>query len=220
MKMLQFGWRLETSPTRSCAQACRALTNAFFVCPALQPLARSIAVAPGVHCVKALVLVAMLLGGTQFAVAEDAALPPPKPIKARHSAPLQLVPPHPPRTPPRAAATTAVPEQFSPSRELRFLPRPGSRRDGQRPGNAVGLPDTVGETAVLKTLPMLVGAGECGAVDAVVLDSIILADKTKVAVSPPATLRCSMAEAVAIWLRRCGARRAQAPSAAPRPRQF
>jgi len=48
---------------------------------------------------------------------------------------------------------------------------------------------------------MLVGAGECGAVDAVVLDSITLADKTKVAVSPPATLRCSMAEAVAVWLR-------------------
>ena len=57
------------------------------------------------------------------------------------------------------------------------------------------------KVAAFKPLPVLVGAGECGAVDAVILDSVILADQAKVVVSPPATLRCSMAEEVAAWLR-------------------
>jgi hypothetical protein len=55
--------------------------------------------------------------------------------------------------------------------------------------------------ATFKPLPVLVGAGECGAVDAVLMDNVILADQAKVSVSPPATLRCTMAEQVAIWLR-------------------
>jgi hypothetical protein len=159
-------------------------------------------VAPGVYCVKALVLVAMLLCGMQFAVAQDATSPPPKPAKARRAVPLQLVQPHTPRTPPRAAAPTAVPEQFSPSQEAyaSFPDRAGATMaSGSATPSACQI--RLAKLAGFKALPMLVGAGECGAVDAVVLDSIILADKTKVAVSPPATLRCSMAEAVAIWLR-------------------
>lgn len=159
-------------------------------------------VAPGVYCVKALVLVAMLLCGMQFAVAQDATSPPPKPAKARRAVPLQLVPPHTPRTPPRAAAPTAVPEQFSPSQEAyaSFPDRAGATM-ASGPATPSACQIRLAKLAGFKALPMLVGAGECGAVDAVVLDSIILADKTKVAVSPPATLRCSMAEAVAIWLR-------------------
>ncbi|HEY1982288.1 MAG TPA: extensin family protein, partial [Xanthobacteraceae bacterium] len=37
--------------------------------------------------------------------------------------------------------------------------------------------------------------------DAVLVDTVILPDKTKVAVTPPATMRCPMAEAVAQWVR-------------------
>jgi hypothetical protein len=159
------------------------------------------AVAPGVDCVKALVVVAVLLGATQFAFAQDAALPPAKSIKSRHSAPLPLVPSHPPRTPLRAAAPSEVPEQFSPPQEAyaSFPDRVGAVPSGPTTPSACQM--RLAKLAVFKALPMLVGAGECGAVDAVVLDSIILADKTKVAVSPPATLRCSMAEALAMWLR-------------------
>ncbi len=57
------------------------------------------------------------------------------------------------------------------------------------------------KVAVFKPLPVLAGPGECGAVDAVLLASVILPDQAKVAVTPPATLRCAMAEAVALWLR-------------------
>jgi hypothetical protein len=57
------------------------------------------------------------------------------------------------------------------------------------------------EFAVFQALPKLAGPGECGAADPVRLDAVILADKTKVAVAPPATLRCTMAETLAVWLR-------------------
>jgi hypothetical protein len=58
-----------------------------------------------------------------------------------------------------------------------------------------------GDLAVIEPLPPIIGPGECGAVDVVRLDAIVLPDHTKVAVTPPATLRCVMAEAVVHWVR-------------------
>ena len=55
--------------------------------------------------------------------------------------------------------------------------------------------------AEFQQLPPIVGPDECGAPDAVLLQSVILPDQTKVVVAPPATLRCTMAEEVARWLR-------------------
>jgi hypothetical protein len=55
--------------------------------------------------------------------------------------------------------------------------------------------------AVFQGLPNLSGAGGCGAEDAVSLEAILLPDKTSVAVTPPATLRCGMAESIARWVR-------------------
>jgi hypothetical protein len=54
---------------------------------------------------------------------------------------------------------------------------------------------------VFQALGTLIGPGECGAPDAVQLQMVALPDQTKVAVTPPATLRCPMAEQVANWLR-------------------
>ena len=53
----------------------------------------------------------------------------------------------------------------------------------------------------MSALPRVAGAGGCGADDAVRLDAVVLADKTRVAVTPPATMRCDLAEAVAHWVR-------------------
>jgi hypothetical protein len=47
----------------------------------------------------------------------------------------------------------------------------------------------------------LVGAGECGAADVVQLEAVVLPDHTRVAVTPPAILRCTFAEAVVHWVR-------------------
>jgi hypothetical protein len=56
------------------------------------------------------------------------------------------------------------------------------------------------ELASFKPAPPIAGPGECKATDVVVVDAILLPDKTRAVVSPPATLRCPMAEAVAQWI--------------------
>ena len=56
------------------------------------------------------------------------------------------------------------------------------------------------ELANFKPAPPITGPGECTASDVVTLDAILLPDKTRAVVSPPATLRCPMAEAVAQWI--------------------
>ncbi len=55
--------------------------------------------------------------------------------------------------------------------------------------------------AVASSLPPLVGTGECDVDDVVQLEAVILPDKTRVAVTPPAVLRCPFAETIVHWVR-------------------
>ena len=48
---------------------------------------------------------------------------------------------------------------------------------------------------------VLDGPGECAVGDTVRLEAVVQADKTRVAVTPPAILRCGFAEAIAHWVR-------------------
>jgi hypothetical protein len=57
------------------------------------------------------------------------------------------------------------------------------------------------EIAAAPSLPPITGPGECGAPDVVRLEAVVLADQSRVTLVPPAILRCSMAEAVASWVR-------------------
>lgn len=57
------------------------------------------------------------------------------------------------------------------------------------------------ELAVAPSLPSPVGPGECGVEDAVRLEAVVLPDRTRVALSPPAILRCTFAEAIVQWVR-------------------
>jgi len=57
------------------------------------------------------------------------------------------------------------------------------------------------ELAIAPSLPMLNGAGECAVADAVRLEAVVLRDGSRVAITPPATLRCEMAESVVGWVR-------------------
>jgi hypothetical protein len=50
-------------------------------------------------------------------------------------------------------------------------------------------------------LPPITGPGTCGAEDVVSLEAVLLKDGEHIALAPPATLRCPMAEAVARWIR-------------------
>lgn len=158
------------------------------------------AVAPGICRVRALIIVALLFGGTDLAVAQDAPLakasqanpapPPPRPTPS-HAARLQ-----------RVALPSAIPEQFSPPQEAyASFPEAVGAGATSTPGKPSACQLRLAKLAVFRPLPLLAGAGECGAVDAVLLDAVILPDRAKVTVTPPATLRCPMAEAVANWVR-------------------
>jgi hypothetical protein len=57
------------------------------------------------------------------------------------------------------------------------------------------------DLAIAPSLPALAGEGECAVEDVVRLEAVVLADKRRIAVTPPATLRCSFAEAIVKWVR-------------------
>jgi hypothetical protein len=92
-----------------------------------------------------------------------------------------------------------LPEQFAPPQEAyASFPEPGGAAAPAAP-SACQL--RLAKVAVFQALGTLIGAGDCGAPDAVQLQAVVLPDQTKVAVTPPATLRCPMAEQMANWLR-------------------
>jgi hypothetical protein len=57
------------------------------------------------------------------------------------------------------------------------------------------------EIAIAPSIPDIHGAGGCGGEDLVRLEAIVLPDKRQVSVKPAAILRCSMATALADWIR-------------------
>ena len=150
---------------------------------------------------KAFVLVALLLAGSGPALAEDA-IAQPKAVKASQTGPQRIMPQRTGsqalRAATPAALPTTVPEQFSPPQEA-YASFPDTAVAAPARPSACQL--RLAKAATFKPLPVLIGAGECGATDAVILDGVILPDRAKVVVSPPATLRCTMAEEVAAWLR-------------------
>jgi hypothetical protein len=98
----------------------------------------------------------------------------------------------------RAARPIKIPQQMAPPQEV-FASMP------EKQPAVVTAPSEcdveLGKIAVVRPLGELVAPGECGAPDAVELESVILPDATKVAITPPATLRCKMAATVAQWIR-------------------
>jgi hypothetical protein len=57
------------------------------------------------------------------------------------------------------------------------------------------------EIAIAPSIPDIHGTGGCGGEDLVKLEAIVLPNKHRVAVTPPATLRCRMASEIADWVR-------------------
>jgi hypothetical protein len=57
------------------------------------------------------------------------------------------------------------------------------------------------EVAIAHSIPDVHGPGGCGGTDLVKLEAIVLPNKHRVAVTPAATLRCSMAAAITDWVR-------------------
>jgi hypothetical protein len=55
--------------------------------------------------------------------------------------------------------------------------------------------------AIAPSVPDIKGPGSCGGPDMVHLEAVVLPDKTRVPLKPGGTMRCSMATAVADWIR-------------------
>jgi hypothetical protein len=98
----------------------------------------------------------------------------------------------------RSAPPIAIPQQTAPPQEA-FASFPEQEAAPAVTPSPCDL--RLAQFAGLRLLGKLVAPGECGAPDGVLLQSVTLPDKSKVAIAPPATLRCEMAEAVTAWLR-------------------
>ncbi|CCD90483.1 conserved exported hypothetical protein [Bradyrhizobium sp. ORS 375] len=57
------------------------------------------------------------------------------------------------------------------------------------------------DIAIAPSIPPIKGPGACGGDDLVRLEAVVLPDKRRVALTPAATMRCTMATAVANWVR-------------------
>jgi hypothetical protein len=98
------------------------------------------------------------------------------------------------RAPPQANGSPAV-TSLAPAVQLHDLPF------GDLTSSPSACDLRLAEIAEFKPLPGLVGPGECGAAGVVRLDAVKLREGTRVPLSPPATLRCPMAEALAHFIR-------------------
>jgi hypothetical protein len=138
-----------------------------------------------------MVIIAVFLCAAGGAAAQDSAAPPMKPAKTESGAARAQRPPPP--------LPVVIPQQFAPPQEA-YASLPESAAAA-----ALATPSAcqlrLAKIAAFQSLLVLVGPGDCGATDVVLMDTIILPDQTKVAVTPPATLRCPMAEEVADWIR-------------------
>ncbi len=135
--------------------------------------------------VKALVALAALIFASQMAAAQPAAARLAKRLKPVHGYA-------------RAARPIAIPQQVAPPQEA-FASLPEKEPEVAPVPSECDL--QLAKIAVARPLGALIAPGECGAPDAVQLESVILPDASKVAITPPATLRCTMAAAVAQWVR-------------------
>jgi hypothetical protein len=157
--------------------------------------------------VKCAVVVAVLLSATGVATAQNgasqSALPKGTPSIAAPETSASASAPQQKRGKTAKAAArplpVVIPQQFAPPQEeyASFPDRAAAAAAAEPSACQLGL----AKVAEFKPLPVLIGAGECGATDAVLVASVILPDQSKVAVTPPATLRCPIATEIANWVR-------------------
>ncbi len=137
---------------------------------------------------KAAVVIALLLSATSLAAAQNGPASAVKAAKSTHGT-----------TRTERPQPAIIPQQFAPPQEAyASMPEKAAASAAETPS---ACQVRLAKIAVFQPIPVLVGPGDCGATDAVLIDTVILPDKTKVAVTPAATMRCPMAEAIAQWVR-------------------
>jgi hypothetical protein len=136
----------------------------------------------------AALLCASQVWASHMAAAQQSILPPIKRTKAEHGASRQ------------PALPLVIPRELAPPQEA-YAAFPETSAAAAVPSAPSACQLRLAKIATFQALPVLIGAGECGATDAVLLQAVTLPDQAKVAIAPPATLRCPMAEQVAQWVR-------------------
>ncbi len=89
-----------------------------------------------------------------------------------------------------AAGKPAPAEPDKPAEQAASPPPPSACR--------VALSDAI---AIAPSIPDIKGPGDCGGEDLVRLEAVVLPDKRRVTVKPAAIMRCTMASAIADWIR-------------------
>jgi hypothetical protein len=121
----------------------------------------------------------------------------PRPRRAVSAVPVPLPKPRPadaPAAPPdRPAAAKQPPAEADRPAAEQAAPEPA-------PPSACRLALTEA-IAIAPSIPDIHGPGGCGGEDLVRLEAVVLPDKRQVAVKPAAILRCTMASALADWVR-------------------
>lgn len=132
----------------------------------------------------------------------------PRPRRSVHSAKIPLPKPRPEEAP--KATDEAAPEAGGKSARSQTAPSKAALDKPNQPAEAAPPPEKqlsacrlalTEEIAVAPSIPDIHGPGACGGEDLVRLEAIVLPDKHKVAVKPAAILRCTMASAIADWVR-------------------
>ncbi len=93
-------------------------------------------------------------------------------------------------------ATVAVTAETIPLPRPRPVGIPGDHETAVSPCQL-----RLAEVADFKPLPSITGPGDCTATDVVALETVFAVDRHRITISPAATLRCPMAEAVTHWIR-------------------
>ncbi|KJC46503.1 extensin family protein [Bradyrhizobium sp. LTSP857] len=129
----------------------------------------------------------------------------PRPRGPAHSAKIPLPKPRPEEAP-KTSDKGSPAAEGKPSSDKPSLDKPPA----EKPAEAAPPPEKQAsacrlalteEIAIAPSIPDIRGPGGCGGEDLVRLEAIVLPDKRKVAVKPAAVLRCTMASAIADWVR-------------------
>lgn len=138
-------------------------------------------------------VLALVLSGS-LAEAASIPLPRPRPVAIGKAVPLPPVRP-----------TVAGTEQSAPAPDVQEAAPAAKPGDDPKTAEAPPQPSacqvSLKAIAVFAPEPPVKGAGECGIADPVRLEAVILPDQARVAINPPAVLRCEMATAVTHWIR-------------------
>jgi hypothetical protein len=122
----------------------------------------------------------------------------PTPPRLRGALPPASVPLPRPRP---AEAPAAGPEQPEPASQAPAGPEKPAEHAPPAPQPSACRLALSEAIAIAPSIPDIHGPGDCGGEDLVRLEAVVLPDKRLVSVKPAAILRCTMASAVADWIR-------------------